>query len=145
MNQEQARRGLWGARFKPRSANGTRRWAPKRKVPAGTPAIEDRTRVWYEAYLGSKAWYYRRQRLIRERSRRCEECHREPDVLTSKAAGLPARRSLILHHLTYERVGNESDEDLRLLCKECHREAHRVKIPFGISWLSDQIVVTGIC
>jgi predicted HNH restriction endonuclease len=58
---------------------------------------------------------------------------------------LPARRSLILHHLTYERVGNESDEDLRLLCKECHREAHRVKIPFGISWLSDQIVVTGIC
>ena len=24
-------------------------------------------------------------------------------------------------------------------------EAHRVKIPFGISWLSDQIVVTGIC
>src|ERR1035438_528885 len=120
MSQETDKQGLWGARFKPRSANGTRRRVPKRKVPAGTPAVEDRTQVWYEAYLGSKAWYDRRHRLIRERGRRCEECHREhrePDVLTSRAAGLPARSSLILHHLTYERVGNESDEDLRLLCR----------------------------
>ena len=145
MSQEIGKQGLWGARFKPRSVNGTRRRrVPKQKFSAETPAIEDRTRVWYEAYLGSRVWYYRRQRLIRERGRRCEECHREPYVLTRKAAGLPARSSLILHHLTYERVGNESDEDLRLLCKECHHEAHRVKIPFGISWLRDQTVVTGI-
>lgn len=33
--------------------------------------------------------------------------------------------NLQMHHLTYERLGHERDEDLVLLCKECHRAADR--------------------
>jgi hypothetical protein len=29
-----------------------------------------------------------------------------------------------VHHITYARIGNESLEDLRLLCRACHREEH---------------------
>lgn len=41
-----------------------------------------------------------------------------------------SKKDLRLHHLTYERVGNENLEDLQTLCKDCHdREKHSL-IPF---------------
>jgi len=46
---------------------------------------------------------------------------------------------IILHHLTYEGLGRELDEDLRLLCKDCHKEAHREPIPFGASWIRREL------
>jgi len=33
--------------------------------------------------------------------------------------------------LTYERLGRERNEDLRLLCSECHLKAHLLPIPFS--------------
>ena len=37
---------------------------------------------------------------------------------------------LTVHHLTYERLGCELLSDLTPLCRGCHNEAHRYKIPF---------------
>jgi hypothetical protein len=34
------------------------------------------------------------------------------------------RRSLEAHHTTYEREGREHVDDLRMLCRDCHRRAH---------------------
>ena len=36
-----------------------------------------------------------------------------------------ARSNLKLHHRTYERLGNERDEDLMYLCGACHEREHR--------------------
>jgi hypothetical protein len=33
-----------------------------------------------------------------------------------------------IHHLTYENIGNEKDEDLLFLCEKCHDEIHNGKI-----------------
>lgn len=32
---------------------------------------------------------------------------------------------LIIHHVSYERYGQEKPNDLRLLCYRCHNEFHR--------------------
>ena len=39
--------------------------------------------------------------------------------------------ALDVHHLTYERLGREKDEDLRVLCRACHGDEHRQMGPFG--------------
>jgi 5-methylcytosine-specific restriction endonuclease McrA len=31
-----------------------------------------------------------------------------------------------LHHMTYKRLGNEWDEDLVPLCRDCHKSIHRL-------------------
>jgi hypothetical protein len=38
----------------------------------------------------------------------------------------------ITHHVTYERKGNERDEDLRLLCSMCHNLLHYLQ--YGRTW-----------
>ena len=52
-----------------------------------------------------------RKQVLRRAGWRCETCGR--------------RAPLDVHHLTYERFGNELLGDLRALCRECHDEAHR--------------------
>lgn len=64
----------------------------------------------YEAVLRSPRWLALRARLIRECDRRCQRCNRKSDPLQ-------------LHHRTYERLGEERDEDVEVLCLECHRKA----------------------
>ena len=34
------------------------------------------------------------------------------------------RRRLEAHHTTYEREGREYADDLRMVCRDCHRRAH---------------------
>lgn len=75
----------------------------------------------YTEYLDSQDWKIRRHRLLKEAGRQCERCGHD---------GLPGMRhldyrSLEVHHLTYERLGDERDEDLEVLCRECHRVADR--------------------
>ena len=72
----------------------------------------------YQAVLASARWKRLRARLLRERGERCERCR------ASFTPGTGARH-LSLHHLTYERLGHELDEDVQLLCETCHAEADR--------------------
>lgn len=74
----------------------------------------------YRGYLASISWRRspaRRAALARAAGR-CEgeglgggRCH--------------ATHRLHAHHLTYTRVGRERAADLRVLCADCHRRAHR--------------------
>lgn len=68
---------------------------------------------WQEKYqerISSFQWRGLKMRLLNERGNFCERC---------KNSGL----DLELHHLTYERLGEELDSDLQLLCRECHIQA----------------------
>lgn len=57
-------------------------------------------------------WSVRRARYYATHPRRCVGCK--------------SRRSLDLHHLSYERRGRELDSDLVCLCHDCHMQAHQL-------------------
>lgn len=78
-------------------------WRTDRKYPVET---------FYEWVLASPRWARMRDRLIRERGRRCQRC-RKPWTETELQG----------HHLTYERLGFERDEDVEILCPACHPAA----------------------
>ncbi len=67
---------------------------------------------WYAEYLRSQEWRKRRETIIRQRGKKCERC------------GTGRYTTVQVHHLTYERVGAENDDDLVLLCRNCHRQLH---------------------
>jgi hypothetical protein len=71
----------------------------------------------YKAYLQSTAWAKKRRRLITNNADAdCYCCH------TSHSYETP----LDLHHLTYERLGNELDTDLVPVCRKCHDLIHSI-------------------
>ena len=68
----------------------------------------------YHEYLASERWRQRRNRALRLALYRCATCG--------------ARRGLEVHHTTYERLGDELDADLQVLCRGCHLGWHRQQI-----------------
>lgn len=38
-----------------------------------------------------------------------------------------ARKFFDLHHVSYARVGQETIEDVRILCRDCHAALHEAK------------------
>lgn len=64
----------------------------------------------YAEYLKSDKWIQRRD-LIREQRKFCEICRSDKD--------------LHVHHITYENLGKEKDDDLVLVCKDCHYAIHK--------------------
>jgi hypothetical protein len=65
----------------------------------------------YRQYIKSDAWRARRERALLKVGRRCERC--------------PEITGLEVHHLNYENLGHEPDEDLEVLCWRCHKTADR--------------------
>jgi hypothetical protein len=70
----------------------------------------------YDKYLNSNHWKKLRLRIAQERNYRCEVCDKM------------IRKRYHIHHLTYDNIGNEKDEDLMFLCEKCHNEIHKGKI-----------------
>ena len=72
-------------------------------------------RVWYrDYYLRSKHWRNFKQRAKKHYGDKCVRCYRHSD------------NGVIIdvHHLTYERLWGERVEDVRLLCRACHKKEH---------------------
>lgn len=65
---------------------------------------------WYQRYLMSPHWLDLRRAKMAETGDRCEQCL--------------ATRDLQVHHLTYKRLRQETLADLRVLCRDCHNDAH---------------------
>ncbi len=65
----------------------------------------------YEEYLQTPHWKRRREDKLRAVGRRCQVCN-------------SASSTLYVHHRTYERLGQELDEDLTVLCRACHSTFH---------------------
>jgi 5-methylcytosine-specific restriction endonuclease McrA len=64
----------------------------------------------YQAYLRSKAWAAKRNQAIDAAGHKCQTCG--------------SREALQVHHMTYKRLKNEPLSDLRVLCVDCHKNAH---------------------
>lgn len=73
---------------------------------------ERRTAWWsdYQAYLNCNQWKDRASDALKRAGYVCERCKR--------------RKAVHVHHLSYDRAGDEPPEDLQALCFECHDQAH---------------------
>jgi 5-methylcytosine-specific restriction endonuclease McrA len=69
----------------------------------------------YEKYVKLDCWSLRRGEYLK-RHCYCEMCGQ-------------SNVTLQVHHLTYERLGREKDDDLVAVCVPCHRTFH--KLPQG--------------
>ena len=67
----------------------------------------------YLAYLRSPEWREKRKEFIDAVDGECEECR--------------SKKNLQVHHLTYDNIGEESEEDVEVLCKECHENKEMEK------------------
>lgn len=64
----------------------------------------------YKDYMKSKEWRKRRTMYFAKFGNKCVVCK--------------GSRNVGLHHLSYERLGGELDEDLVALCWHCHYKYH---------------------
>lgn len=74
--------------------------------------------VFYLSYLGSDVWQAVRQKKLASVGHRCE--HRLWGIFRCEE-----KVRLQVHHLTYDRLGNEKMSDLRVLCYRHHEQADR--------------------
>ncbi len=65
----------------------------------------------YAEYLKSDHWKEIRELMIERANNKCGECGR-------------ITRRLEVHHVTYDRLGEELFMDLRVLCRVCHANLH---------------------
>lgn len=70
-------------------------------------------RIDYNTYMKSPEWREFRLRFLRSRFPKC--CY---------VCSTDYKRGFHLHHLTYERFGNESLEDVVMCCRPCHELIH---------------------
>jgi hypothetical protein len=68
--------------------------------------------LFYALYLRSPIWRARRRIWILQARGRCQDC------------GWWWGRQLTIHHLTYQRLGYEGRQDVRVLCWPCHQVRH---------------------
>ena len=65
----------------------------------------------YSEYLKTEHWRKKRQRALTEARNLCRICNKGGELHT--------------HHRTYDNLGHENDEDLIVLCADCHSLFHR--------------------
>jgi len=65
----------------------------------------------YNNFLLSEFWEKKREIILQEKGRRCETCG--------------SKSNLQVHHLNYLNLGNESKDDVMVLCKKCHKEINK--------------------
>ena len=80
----------------------------------------------YNEYLKSEKWQQLRHKIFRRCHGVCEGCGDRPAVE--------------VHHLTYERFGDELLFDLVGVCEECHEKVHWIEITAADRFLEEGLV-----
>jgi hypothetical protein len=80
----------------------------------------------YTAYMQSDKWQHRKARLYAKRGRVCEMCG--------------ATWPLEVHHKNYDRLGHELDEDLLIVCVDCHPKADAERV----EWEARRVAQVGM-
>lgn len=65
----------------------------------------------YEEYLRSPWWRLRRHARLKQADGKCERCGKVISIAD-------------VHHVHYDRKGEERDRDLEVLCRDCHGKLH---------------------
>ena len=100
------------AALKPRTPSVSEPYTPSVSEPH-TPSVRELRRMPYGEYLQTPHWQHKRDEKLWAVGYRCQLCNRA----SSEAV-------LDVHHRTYERLGEERDEDLTVLCRTCHHRHH---------------------
>ena len=64
-------------------------------------------------YRRSKKWQTFRQEILKKRQYRCELCGQNKTKKNS--------HGLHLHHYNEENYGNETEQDIKIVCRACHK------------------------
>ena len=72
-------------------------------------------KVEYQKYLQSAHWQQRRKQAIEDVCHACEKCD-----IPRWLAQIAYEQDLNVHHLSYQNLGREEDDDLEVLCRRCH-------------------------
>jgi ribosomal protein L37AE/L43A len=65
----------------------------------------------YLRYIESEKWFILKNRIKKRDKNKCTKCN--------------SNLNLHVHHITYDNLFNEKDEDLITLCSECHKDFHK--------------------
>lgn len=84
----------------------------------------------YQRYLKDHHWRMFRKWILRQRGGACEKCGIS-NVWSIMAYGQPIN----VHHISYDHLGQERPEDVVVLCRRCHEEAHCT------AWLPDMSAI----
>ena len=71
---------------------------------------KDWGKVDYYEYMNSPEWKAKREERLKHDKYQCQLCH--------------TAKNLVVHHVTYDRLGHEDLSDLVTLCKKCHESVH---------------------
>lgn len=71
----------------------------------------------YHDYLRTEKWETLREKVYERENGICEQCK-----TNIRLEGVP----FCVHHISYENLGNEKDEDIALLCIPCHNKLHTI-------------------
>lgn len=63
----------------------------------------------FNTYYDSQQWAWARKKILKRDNHKCQSCNQD---------------ATCVHHITYERLGEESHFDLISLCKDCHNAVH---------------------
>lgn len=80
----------------------------------------------YQEYIASAEWAVKVAGIKSRRGNRCQLCG-----ISGHVAILDA------HHNTYERLGDELDRDIVILCRDCHGVFHKNRQLFGKEKISE--------
>jgi hypothetical protein len=96
---------------------------------------KDRIEMEYRKYLQSTQWMIRRERRLKLAGCRCEyEIEQRPwDMKHSWTKRCDATDKLEVHHLHYNTLGYEADDDLEVLCRFHHLLSHMLCMECEIS------------
>lgn len=81
----------------------------------------------YADWLASPEWHKRRRRWAKEEQRR------RGRIVCALCGARWSQSHGDLHHLSYNRMGRESHDDLMAMCRPCHELVHRA-IDASRSW-----------
>lgn len=82
----------------------------------------------YDRYIHSPAWRTKADERMQIDDCICQVC---------------GRAASDVHHLTYDRFGNEEMSDLVSLCRECHEKAETIYDPAITPWAMDEVKPEG--
>lgn len=98
------------------------------------PRLSFSSEKYHREYLQSDRWKQLRRRAFQRAGGYCARCHRHEtemrriEIIDPERGTVESGATLNVHHLTYDRLGHEREDDLIVLCRECHlREHGRIK------------------
>lgn len=85
-------------------------WHPNLCISLDMFILSRNPKRWYQNYLNSPRWIEKRNEALYLADYKCSRCGE--------------RENLHVHHLNYDSIGNESQADLFVCCKDCHKLFH---------------------